>query len=96
MFSASRLVSAASPLRAAAIAAASASEAEDGHAIPVLGTLVSGAGTIALGIGAANDTGWLAVTGGIVAFVGAVATLVLNHVKVEYDIYARLEKLEKK
>lgn len=78
------------------VAAHAAGEAEDGSAMPVLGTLISGAGTIALGIGAANDTGWLAIAGGIVAFIGAVATLLLNHMLVEYGIYARLEGLEGK
>ena len=77
-------------------AIAAVTDGEEGHAVPLLGTLISGAGTIALGIGAANDTGWLAVTGGIVAFVGAVATVVLNHARVEYGIYARLEALEGK
>jgi hypothetical protein len=91
-----RTVPALSTLQRAAMAASTSTQAEDGHAMPLIGTLISGIGSIALGIGAANDTGWLAITGGIVAFVGAVATVVLNHVKVEYGIYARLEALEGK
>ena len=69
---------------------------EDGHAGPVPGLVVGAGGAIALGIGAAADLGWLAIVGGVVLAVGILAASVLNHMKVEYDIYARLEKLEKK
>jgi hypothetical protein len=71
-------------------------EAEEGHAPPLAGLLIAGIGTISLGIGAANDTGWLAITGGIVAFVGLAAASVLNHTKVEWEFYSRLDKLEGK
>ena len=71
-------------------------EGEEGHAPPLAGLLIAGIGTISLGIGAANDTGWLAITGGIVAFVGMVATALLNHTKVEWELYDRLDKLEAK
>jgi len=69
---------------------------ERGHAGPIPGTLVGAAGAVALGIGAANDTGWLAITGGIVLAVGLAVTLLLNHALVEYEFYRRLEDLEKK
>jgi hypothetical protein len=68
---------------------------EDGHGIPLLGGLLAAAGTVALGIGAANDTGWLAVVGGIVAAVGILATIVIQHVTIDYGMYGRLEALEK-
>ncbi len=68
---------------------------EDGHAFPAMGALVGAVGAILLGIGAAGDTGWLAVTGGIVLAVGVLAASVVNHMTVEYDIFGRLEKLEK-
>lgn len=71
-------------------------QAENGHAGPLPGALIGAVGAIALGIGAAADTGWLAIVGGAVLAVGIFAALVLNHVTVEYDIYARLESLEKK
>ena len=48
-----------------------------------------------LGIGAAADTGWLAIVGGIVLAVGLLAMLVINHMTVEYNIFGRLDKLEK-
>jgi membrane protein YdbS with pleckstrin-like domain len=69
---------------------------EDGHAGPVPAALLAAAGAIVLGVGAANGTGWLAVVGGVVLALGILATLVLNHVTVEYDMYARLEVLEKR
>ncbi len=71
-------------------------ETEDGHIGPLPGALVAAAGAILLGIGAANDTGWMAVVGGIAAGVGLIVSFVMNHMKVEYDIYSRLDKLEKK
>ena len=66
---------------------------EDGHATPLGGTLIGGTGAILLAIGAANDTGVLAIVGGIA--IGLVATVVLNHVGVDYDVYRRLTELEK-
>ncbi len=71
-------------------------ESEEGHASPLAGGLLSIIGLVLLGIGAANGTGWMAVTGGIVASAGAVATIVIHHIKVEYGIYARIEALEAK
>ena len=79
-----------------ALTAQSMNENEDGHLGPVPGVLVAAAGTVLLGIGAANDTGALAVIGGIVAGVGLIATSVMHHMKVEYDIYKRLNDLEAK
>lgn len=69
---------------------------EEGHAGPLPGMLAAVVGAVMLGIGAANDTGWLAITGGIVLAVGAVAANLLRHVTIDYDIYKRLEDLEGK
>jgi len=70
---------------------------EEGHAGPVPAMVVAAAGAVVLGIGAAgDDLGWLAIVGGIVLAVGIMASFLMNHVMVEYDIYARLETLEKK
>jgi hypothetical protein len=69
---------------------------EEGHAGPLPGMLVGAAGAIALGIGAAAGLGWLSIAGGVGLALGIVASFLLNHVIVEYDIYARLESLEKK
>lgn len=69
--------------------------AEEGHAGPLPGALAGAAGAVMLGIGAAGDTGWLAVTGGIVAGAGILAAFVMNHMMVEYEFYRRLDELEK-
>ena len=71
-------------------------DSEEGHGVPLIGSLLSIIGLVLLGIGAANGTGWMAVVGGIVAALGSVATLLLTHMTVEYGIFARLEDLESK
>lgn len=68
---------------------------EEGHALPALGNLVAAAGAIALAIGACDNRDWLTIVGGIVLAVGIVAGGVLEHMGVDYDIFGRLEKLEK-
>ncbi len=69
---------------------------ESGHAVTLAGALVAAIGLILLGIGAANDTGWLAVAGGIVAAVGVLGYDVLRHTRLDYGFFDRLDKLEKK
>lgn len=69
---------------------------EEGHAAPAVAALIGAVGAILLGIGAANDTGALAIVGGILAAVGILGGPLLEHVKVDYGIYERIEKLEKK
>jgi hypothetical protein len=68
---------------------------EEGHGITLVGALIGAIGAILLAIGSANDTGVLAIIGGIVLSVGLVAMLLLQHMGVDYDIFARLDKLEK-
>lgn len=70
--------------------------AEEGHTQPLIGYAVAAAGLIALGIGAANDTDWLAIAGGIVGGLGVLAGFALGHHAVDADLYGRIEKLEKK
>lgn len=67
---------------------------EDGHAEPYVGVFIGAIGLIALGIGAAGDAGWLAITGGIVAAVGLIASFGINHATVEKGMYGRLDKLD--
>ena len=69
---------------------------EGGHAMTLPGPLLAGAGAVLLGIGAANDSGALAIIGGIVLAVGLLAASVLAHAGVDYGIYGRIEELEKK
>ncbi len=71
-------------------------QGEEGHAMPAVASLLGAVGAILLGIGAANDTGALAVTGGILAAIGILGGPLLEHVMVDYGIYDRIEKLEKK
>lgn len=73
-----------------------AHQGEEGHALPGLAALIGGAGAVLLGVGAANDNDALAIAGGIIAGVGILAATVVNHLTVDYDVYDRLEKLEKK
>jgi hypothetical protein len=73
------------------------SRGERGHAGTLPGVLAAAAGAVLLGIGAAgDDLGWLAVVGGIVTAVGIVGMALLDHMVVDYDMYARLDKLEGK
>jgi hypothetical protein len=69
---------------------------EDGHGTPLIGAMLGAVGAIVLAIGAARDTGILTIAGGVVLAVGLVATLVIQHMAVEYGILDRLDKLEKK
>lgn len=68
---------------------------EEGHMGPAAGGFVGAVGAVLLGIGAANDTGWLAIAGGIVVAVGLLAGHIYTHREVDYSIYERLNQLEK-
>ncbi len=69
---------------------------EMGHAVALPGVLLGGAGAILLAIGAANDSGLLAIIGGVVLAVGLLAASLLAHVGIEYGIFGRLDELEKR
>ncbi len=69
---------------------------EEGHGMPLIGALIGAVGAILLAIGAANDTGVLAIVGGIVLAIGLFATLIIQHTQIEWGIMSRLDKLEKK
>ena len=69
---------------------------EDGHAITLPGTLLGVVGAILLGVGAANDSGVVAIIGGVVLAVGLFASSMLAHMGIEYGIFGRLDELEKK
>ena len=69
---------------------------ERGHAGPLPAMLAAAAGAVILAIGAAMETDWLTIAGGIVLAVGVLGAPLLNHMLVEYGIYERLEILEKK
>ncbi len=68
---------------------------EEGHAVPSLLAIVAAAGAIALGIGASEDSSIVAIIGGVVLGVGVFATIMAYHVTIDYEIYKRLDELEK-
>jgi hypothetical protein len=70
-------------------------DGEEGHAAPLLPALVGTAGAIVLAIGAAADSSVTAVIGGVVLAVGLLGTTVLHHLTIEYDLFKRLDNLEK-
>jgi hypothetical protein len=51
---------------------------------------------VLVGIGAANDTGWLAIAGGVIAGAGIVAWEVLRHYTIDQKLMGRLDRLESK
>ncbi len=71
-------------------------EDETGHIDVAVPGLVAGIGAIALGIGAATDTDIASIAGGVVLGLGIVASGVARHRGIDYDLYERIEVLEKK
>jgi len=68
---------------------------ERGHVIVAVPSLVAAIGAIMLGIGAAGDTDWLTITGGVVLGVGIFLTGLARHRGIDYDVWMRLDRLEK-
>ncbi len=68
---------------------------EDGHTAPLLMAIVGAAGAIALGIGASEDSSIVAIVGGVVLGLGVIGAIVANHMTIDYEIYNRLNDLEK-
>ncbi|HML98839.1 MAG TPA: hypothetical protein PKD75_10190 [Tepidiformaceae bacterium] len=68
---------------------------EAGHAVSAIGALPAAAGAVMLGFGAANDTGWLAITGGIVAGLGILVYEVVRHTRIDYQLFSRLDRIER-
>ena len=69
---------------------------EEGHAEPGVATLVGAIGAVVLAIGAAADTDWLTIVGGVVLGMGVLAAGILSHRVVDADLYGRIDKLEGK
>ncbi len=68
---------------------------EEGHAAPFFLSILAAAGAIALGIGASEDSSIVMIVGGVVLGVGVVAAGTARHMMVDYDIFKRLDDLEK-
>jgi hypothetical protein len=56
---------------------------------------VAGIGAVILGIGAGGGGAVLAIIGGVVLGVGIFATGLIRHRQIDYDLWRRLDKLEK-
>ena len=68
---------------------------EEGHAAPFLLSILAAAGAIALGIGASEDSSIVMIIGGVVLGLGVVASGLVHHTQVDYDVFRRLDDLEK-
>ena len=68
---------------------------ERGHVEVGVPSLVAGIGAVILGIGAGGGGAVLAIIGGVVLGVGIFATGLLRHRQIDYDLWRRLDKLEK-
>lgn len=68
---------------------------EEGHGITLPGTLAGMVGAVLLAVGAVNNQDVLTIIGAVVLAVGLLASSLLQHMGVEYEIYSRLDKIEK-
>jgi hypothetical protein len=68
---------------------------EQGHVIVGVPSLVAAIGAVALGIGAAADSDVTAIAGGAVLGLGVFVTGLARHRAIDYEVFARLDKLEK-
>lgn len=71
-------------------------EDEQGHATVGFLSLLGAVGAIVLGIGAAGDTDWVPIAGGVLLAVGVLGGSLARHRDIDYDIYSRIDALEKK
>jgi hypothetical protein len=68
---------------------------EDGHVIAGIPALIGAFGALALACGAAEDISWVAYMGGVLLAVGVLGGSLARHRGIDYEIYDRLETLEK-
>ncbi len=68
---------------------------ERGHVEVGVPALVGAIGAIVLGIGAGGGGDVVAIIGGIVLAVGVMGGSLARHRAIDYDIWTRLDKLEK-
>ena len=69
---------------------------ERGHVIVGVPSLVAAIGAIVLGYGAAGDSDTASVVGGFVLAAGIFVTGLARHRSIDYDVWTRLDALEKK
>lgn len=68
---------------------------EQGHVEVGVPSLVAGIGAVLLGIGAGGAGDALAIIGGVVLGIGVFGAGLARHRAIDYDIFRRLDKLEK-
>jgi hypothetical protein len=68
---------------------------ERGHVEVGMPSLIAGIGAVLLGIGAGGGGAVLAIIGGVVCGIGIFVSGLLRHRVIDYDIWSRLDKLEK-
>ena len=69
---------------------------ERGHVIVGVPSLAAAIGAIVLGYGAAGDSDTASVVGGFVLAAGIFVTGLARHRSIDYDVWTRLDALEKK
>jgi len=69
---------------------------ERGHVMVGVPSLVAAIGAIVLGYGAAGDSDTATVIGGFVLAAGIFVTGLARHRTIDYDVWKRLDALEKK
>jgi len=68
---------------------------ERGHVTVGVPSLLAGIGAVALGIGVAADSDVVAIIAGIVLGVGVFGASLARHRGIDYEVFSRLDKLEK-
>ena len=66
-------------------------EGDEGHVAPAGAATIAAAGIVLVGIGAANDMGWLAVAGGIVGGLGFVLYDTIHHIVIDKEFFRRTD-----
>jgi hypothetical protein len=68
---------------------------ERGHVEVGMPSLIAGIGAVLLGIGAGGGGAVLAIIGGVICGIGIFVTGLLRHRVIDYEVWSRLDKLEK-
>ena len=68
---------------------------ERGHVEVGVPSLVAAVGAVLLGIGAGGGGAVLAIIGGVVLGVGLFVASLIRHRQIDYEVFSRLDKLEK-
>ncbi len=69
---------------------------ESGHVTVGVPSLVAAIGAVVLGYGAAGESDLAAVAGGFILGIGIMVAGVARHRAIDYNVYRRLDNLEKK